>query len=120
MTANMENCRMAKVMAKEGRVTTLLSISTKGEDIVESKRRWKEVFLQSTGGKECLLVVARGGADFFQYLIHQVRILSNMLSTRSEFCQDLIKQVNQKKIKTEGCETFFPLRCGRVRNVETP
>ena len=78
MTANMENCRMAKVMAKEGRVTSLLSISTKGEDIVESKRRWKEVFLQSTGGKECLLVVARGGADFFQYLIHQVRIVSNM------------------------------------------
>ena len=104
MTANMENCRMAKVMAKEGRVTSLLSISTKGEDIVESKRRWKEVFLQSTGGKECLLVVARGGADFFQYLIHQVRIFSNMLSTRSEFLPrshqaNKFKKLRQKVVR---------------------
>ena len=65
---------MAKVMAEEGRVTSLLSISAKEEDLVESKKRWNEIFLQSTGGKECLLVVARGGAEFFQHLIHQVRI----------------------------------------------
>ena len=65
---------MAKVMSEEGRVTSLLSISAKQEDLVESKKRWNEIFLQSTGGKECLLVVARGGAEFFQHLIHQVRI----------------------------------------------
>ena len=63
---------MAESMAKEGRVTSLLSISAKEGDLVE--KRWNEVFLQSTGGKECLLVVARGGAEFFQHLIHQVRI----------------------------------------------
>ena len=109
MTANMENCRMAKVMAKEGRVTSLLSISTKGEDIVESKRRWKEVFLQSTGGKECLLVVARGGADFFQYLIHQVRILSKCYPLGQNFCQDLIKQVNLKKELRQKVVRHFSL-----------
>ena len=73
MRAKVDIFRMAKVVAKEGRVTSLLSISTKEEDLVESKKRWKEVFIQSTGGKECLLVVARGGAEFFQYIIHQVR-----------------------------------------------
>ena len=65
---------MAEVMAEEGRVTSLISISTKEEDLVESKKRWKEVFLQSTGGKECLLVVARGAAELFQYIIQQVKI----------------------------------------------
>ena len=65
-------------MAKEGRVSSLISISTKEEDLVESKKRWKEVFLQSTGGKECLLVVARGGAQLFQYLIQQVNIFRNI------------------------------------------
>ena len=74
MIVNADFFRMAKVMSEEGRVTSLLSISAKEEDLVESKKRWNEIFLQSTGGKECLLVVARGGAEFFQHLIHQVRI----------------------------------------------
>ena len=64
---------MAKVMAEEGRVSSLISISTKEEDLVESKKRWKEVFLQSAGGKECLFVVAKGAEQLFQYLIQQVR-----------------------------------------------
>lgn len=65
---------MAESMAKEGRVTSLLSISAKEEDLNDSKKRWTEIFLRSTAGKECLLVVARGGAEFFQYLIQQVKI----------------------------------------------
>ena len=73
MIVNADFFRMAKVMSEEGRVTSLLSISAKEEDLVESKKRWNEIFLQSTGGKECLLVVARGGPEFFQHLIHQVR-----------------------------------------------
>ena len=86
-------------MAEEGRVSSLISISTKEEDLVESKKRWKEVFLRSTGGKECLLVVAKGAAQLFQYLIQQVRIFRN--------------------IQEKGSEFFLPLRCGRVRNVAT-
>ena len=65
---------MAESMAQEGRVTSLLSISAKEEDLNDSKKRWTEIFLRSTAGKECLLVVARGGAEFFQYLIQQVKI----------------------------------------------
>ena len=63
---------MATAMAKEERVTSLLSISTKPENLLESKKRWGDVFLPSTRGKECLLVIARGGADLFKYLIEEV------------------------------------------------
>ena len=63
---------MATAMAKEERVTSLLSISTKAENLLESKKRWGDVFLPSTRGKECLLVIARGGADLFKYLIEEV------------------------------------------------
>ena len=59
-------------MAEEERVTSLLSISTKPENLLESKKRWGDVFLPSTRGKECLLVIARGGADLFKYLIEEV------------------------------------------------
>ena len=63
---------MATAMAEEERVTSLLSISTKPENLLESKKRWGDVFLPSTRGKECLLVIARGGADLFKYLIEEV------------------------------------------------
>ena len=102
---NADFFRMAQVMAKEGRVTSLLSISAK--DLVESKKRWNEVFLQSTGGKECLLVVAKGGAEFFQYIIHQVRMFEKS-SSRSTSLESPKKKL------------FLPLRFGRVRNVATP
>ena len=59
-------------MVEEERVTSLLSISTKTENLLESKKRWGDVFLPSTRGKECLLVIARGGADLFKYLIEEV------------------------------------------------
>ena len=59
-------------MVEEERVTSLLSISTKPENLLESKKRWGDVFLPSTRGKECLLVIARGGADLFKYLIEEV------------------------------------------------
>ena len=51
---------------------SLLSISTKAENQLESEKRWGDVFLPSTRGKECLLVIARGGADLFKYLIEEV------------------------------------------------
>ena len=74
---------MATAMAEEERVTSLLSISTKPENLLESKKRWGDVFLPSTRGKECLLVIARGGADLFKYLIEEVSFLlqRNMLSS---------------------------------------
>ena len=59
-------------MVEEERVTSLLSISTKPENLLESKKRWGDVFLPSTRGKECLLVIAWGGADLFKYLIEEV------------------------------------------------
>ena len=59
-------------MAEEERVTSLLSISPKPENLLESKKRWGDAFLPSPRGKECLLVIARGGADLFKYLIEEV------------------------------------------------
>ena len=86
---------MATAMAEEERVTSLLSISTKPENLLESKKRWGDVFLPSTRGKECLLVIARGGADLFKYLIEEV-----------SFC-----------FAKEHVEFFLAFRFGRTRNV---
>ena len=73
---------MATAMVEEERVTSLLSISTKTENLLESKKRWGDVFLPSTRGKECLLVIARGGADLFKYLIDEVRFFSQKNMSR--------------------------------------
>ena len=85
---------MATAMTEEERVTSLLSISTKAENQLESKKRWGDVFLPSTRGKECLLVIARGGADLFKYLIEEV----------SFFCKGT-------------CRDLLHFRFGRTRNV---